>query len=139
MRITTGLVVICCSLGFLQYMFLRTGRCEGTVGSGSALFKASIESRCLVPDGQMRDEVYNYGSFMQSKMFSKGVTCGDCHEPHQLKLRAPGNAVCAQCHQPAKYDSDKHSHHAAGTAGAQSTTGTTTQRPSRKSLWPRRR
>ena len=48
MRITTALVVICCSLGFLQYMFLKTGRCEGTVGSGAALFKASVESRCLV-------------------------------------------------------------------------------------------
>ena len=48
MRVITSLVVICCSLGFLQYMFLKTGRCEGTVGSGSALFKASIESRCLV-------------------------------------------------------------------------------------------
>ena len=47
-RVMTTLVVICCSLGFLQYMFLRTGRCEGTVGSGSELFKASIESRCLV-------------------------------------------------------------------------------------------
>jgi len=47
-RVTTSLVVVCCSLGFLQYMFLKTGRCEGTVGSGSALFKASIESRCLV-------------------------------------------------------------------------------------------
>ena len=80
---------------------------------------ALLEEGLYWPDGQMRDEVYNYGSFMQSKMFSKGVTCGDCHEPHQLKLRAPGNAVCAQCHQPAKYNSDKHSHHAAGTAGAQ--------------------
>ena len=48
MRVITSLVVICCSLGFLQYMFLKTGRCEGTVGTGSALFKASIESRCLV-------------------------------------------------------------------------------------------
>jgi hypothetical protein len=48
MRIITSLVVICCSLGFLQYMFLKTGRCEGTVGSGAELFKASVESRCLV-------------------------------------------------------------------------------------------
>jgi hypothetical protein len=48
MRITASLVVLCCSLGFLQYMFLKTGRCEGTVGTGSELFKASIESRCLV-------------------------------------------------------------------------------------------
>ena len=26
-------------------------------------------------DGQMQDEVYNYGSFKQSKMFAAGVTC----------------------------------------------------------------
>jgi predicted CXXCH cytochrome family protein len=71
------------------------------------------------PDGQQRDEVYNYASFLQSEMFGKGVTCSDCHEPHSLKLRAPGNAVCAQCHQPAKFDDAKHTHHAAGTSGAQ--------------------
>jgi hypothetical protein len=48
MRMTTTLAIICCGLGFLQYVFLRTGRCEGTVGEGAALFKASLESRCLV-------------------------------------------------------------------------------------------
>jgi len=69
-------------------------------------------------DGQMRDEVYNWGSFVQSKMFAAGVTCSDCHDPHSLKLRQPGNAVCGQCHQPQKYDSEAHTHHAAGTPGA---------------------
>ena len=39
-------------------------------------------------DGQMEDEVYNYGSFKQSKMFAKGVTCSDCHDPHSSRLRA---------------------------------------------------
>jgi predicted CXXCH cytochrome family protein len=63
-------------------------------------------------DGQMLDEVYNYGSFKQSKMFAAGVTCGDCHEPHSAKLRAPGVGVCAQCHAADKYASDTHSHHA---------------------------
>ena len=48
MRMTTALAILCCGLGFLQYMFLRTGRCEGTVGEGAELFKASLESRCLV-------------------------------------------------------------------------------------------
>jgi hypothetical protein len=43
-------------------------------------------------DGQMQDEVYNYGSFKQSKMFAAGVTC-DCHEPHAAKLRLPGDGV----------------------------------------------
>src|SRR5882757_3875721 len=38
-------------------------------------------------DGQMLDEVYNYGSFKQSKMFAAGVTCSDCHDPHGTKLR----------------------------------------------------
>ncbi len=69
-------------------------------------------------DGQMRGEVYNWGSFLQSKMYAQGVTCSDCHDPHSLKLRADGNAVCAQCHQPAKYDAPSHTHHALGTPGA---------------------
>ena len=38
-------------------------------------------------DGQMQDEVYNYGSFLQSRMHAAGVTCSDCHDPHSLKLR----------------------------------------------------
>lgn len=69
-------------------------------------------------DGQMRGEVYNWGSFAQSRMFAAGVTCSDCHEPHSLQLRAAGNAVCAQCHQPAKYDAVSHTHHQAATPGA---------------------
>ena len=56
-------------------------------------------------DGQIQDEVYEYGSFRQSLMFQKGVTCSNCHDPHSLELRAPGNAVCAQCHLPEKFDS----------------------------------
>ena len=39
-------------------------------------------------DGQMQDEVFNHGSFLQSRMFAKGVTCSNCHEPHSQKLRA---------------------------------------------------
>jgi predicted CXXCH cytochrome family protein len=62
-------------------------------------------------DGQMLDEVYNYGSFKQSKMFAAGVTCGDCHEPHGAKLRAPGDGVCAKCHAPDKYAVANHHRH----------------------------
>jgi tetratricopeptide (TPR) repeat protein len=62
-------------------------------------------------DGQMRDEVYNYGSFKQSKMFAAGVTCSDCHEPHAAHLRASGGGVCLQCHTPEKYAAVSHSHH----------------------------
>ncbi|HQR11573.1 MAG TPA: tetratricopeptide repeat protein [Casimicrobiaceae bacterium] len=69
-------------------------------------------------DGQMRDEVYNWGSFVQSRMHANGVTCSDCHEPHSLKLREPGNALCAQCHQTEKFDTTGHTRHAPGTPGA---------------------
>ena len=69
-------------------------------------------------DGQQRDEVYIWGSYLQSKMHAKGVTCSDCHEPHSQQLRAPGNAVCAQCHLPAKYDAPSHHFHATGKAGS---------------------
>jgi predicted CXXCH cytochrome family protein len=69
-------------------------------------------------DGQMRDEVYNYGSFKQSRMFAAGVTCGDCHEPHAAKLRAGGDGVCVQCHAPEKYVSLSHNHHNAPVACA---------------------
>jgi predicted CXXCH cytochrome family protein len=78
-----------------------------------------IEAPLYWPDGQMRDEVYNYGSFLQSKMFAQGVTCSDCHAPHTQQLKAPGNAVCAQCHLPVKYDTPQHHHHEAGSKGAE--------------------
>ena len=64
-------------------------------------------------DGQMQDEVYNYGSFKQSKMFAAGVTCSDCHDPHSQKLKVSGDGVCLQCHEPQKYAAATHSHHQA--------------------------
>jgi predicted CXXCH cytochrome family protein len=70
-------------------------------------------------DGQQRDEVYTYGSFLQSRMFHAGVTCSDCHEPHTGRLRAAGNRLCAGCHSAAKYDLPAHHHHPAGSVGAQ--------------------
>ncbi len=69
-------------------------------------------------DGQIDDEVYVYGSFIQSKMHHAGVTCSDCHDPHSLALRAPGNAVCTQCHQSEKYDQASHHFHEPGSPGA---------------------
>jgi predicted CXXCH cytochrome family protein len=70
-------------------------------------------------DGQQRDEVYNFGSFLQSRMHEAGVTCSDCHDPHSGKLRLAGNAVCAQCHSSAVFDQTAHHHHPPGSPGAQ--------------------
>ena len=69
-------------------------------------------------DGQQRGEVYNWGSFLQSKMYASGVTCSDCHNPHSGKLRAEGNTLCATCHLPSKYDTTAHHHHTPASAGA---------------------
>jgi predicted CXXCH cytochrome family protein len=64
-------------------------------------------------DGQILDEVYVYGSFVQSRMYGEGVTCTDCHDPHSLELVADGNAVCTQCHEAAAFDVEAHTHHPA--------------------------
>jgi len=80
-------------------------------------------------DGQINDEVYVYGSFLQSKMYASGVRCSNCHEPHSGSLIAEGNAVCTQCHntngntnfqtlKKATYDNPSHHHHEAGSQGA---------------------
>ena len=79
---------------------------------------ALLEPHLYHADGQVLGEVYEWGSFVQSRMQHAGVTCSDCHEPHRTTLRAPGNAVCAQCHLPAKFDTSAHHHHRPEAEGA---------------------
>lgn len=84
------------------------------------------------PDGQILDEVYVFGSFLQSKMNANGVACTNCHDPHSARLVAEGNAVCTQCHSiagntdfpslPLKvFDGPEHHFHREGSPGAQCT------------------
>ena len=80
---------------------------------------ALIEPGLYHADGQIDGEVFEYGSFVQSRMYHAGVTCSNCHEPHGLALRDQGNGLCAQCHLPAKFDVVDHHHHQPGSAGAQ--------------------
>jgi len=69
-------------------------------------------------DGQFLDEDYEYGSFTQSKMYMKDVRCGDCHDPHSLKRKFEGNALCTQCHRADEYDTfDHHMHKSRGETG----------------------
>ncbi len=81
-------------------------------------------------DGQILDEVYVYGSFLQSKMYANGVGCGNCHDAHSAALVADGNAICTQCHSAsgnsdfpslrlAEYDAKTHHFHEPQTEGAQ--------------------
>ncbi|QKJ65217.1 tetratricopeptide repeat protein [Flavobacterium sp. M31R6] len=69
-------------------------------------------------DGQVDDEDYIYTSFLQSKMYSKGVKCSNCHNPHSTKLKHIDNQTCVQCHIPKKYDTSKHTFHTAGSKGS---------------------
>jgi predicted CXXCH cytochrome family protein len=62
-------------------------------------------------DGQIQGEVYEHGSFLQSKMHAAGVSCSDCHEPHGGTLRAQGNQLCGRCHSAETFDTPKHHFH----------------------------
>jgi hypothetical protein len=62
-------------------------------------------------DGQIKEEDFEIGSYMQSKMHEKGVKCSDCHNVHSGQVKFQDNRLCAQCHLPEQYDSEKHHHH----------------------------
>ncbi len=69
-------------------------------------------------DGQILEEVYVYGSFLQSKMYDRGVRCSDCHDVHSGGRIKKANQLCLQCHRSAVYDSkDHHFHKKKGEAG----------------------
>ncbi len=96
---------------------------------------AALTADLYQVDGKIKEEVFEYGSFTQSKMFSKGVTCTDCHNPHSNQLKAPGNGVCLQCHNPSgkasragidgaglqakNYGAPEHTKHKPGQPGSQ--------------------
>ncbi len=80
---------------------------------------ATLSPDLYYPDGQIKDEVFVYGSFVQSRMHAAGVVCSDCHDPHTLKLRAEGNALCATCHKSDVYATSTHHLHKPDSPGAQ--------------------
>ncbi|MCC6208602.1 MAG: hypothetical protein IT488_10690, partial [Gammaproteobacteria bacterium] len=93
-----------------------------------------LEDSLYYTDGQIKDEVYVYGSFLQSKMAAKGLRCSDCHNPHTATLKADGNALCTGCHNDTVprarvgidtsglkkkvYDGREHHFHTPGTPGS---------------------
>ena len=95
---------------------------------------ATLDENLYHADGQQQDEVYEYGSFLQSKMARKGLRCSDCHDPHTARQKLEGNLLCATCHnaqefklragiddanlQKKNYDSPAHHFHAAGGPGS---------------------
>lgn len=59
-----------------------------------------VQPALFYPDGQQRDEVFNWTSVLTSRMGHAGVSCLDCHDPHTNKTILPvqNNALCMQCH-----------------------------------------
>jgi predicted CXXCH cytochrome family protein len=80
---------------------------------------AGVGNVIYYPDGQIKDEDYEYGSFLQSKMYAGGVTCINCHDAHSTKVKATGNALCTTCHDQAKFDGPQHSFHELTSTGNQ--------------------
>ena len=77
-----------------------------------------LEEGLYHADGQILDEVYVYGSFLQSRMYQKGVTCSDCHDPHSLGMIFPGDKVCRRCHAQSTFETKSHHFHEPGTPGS---------------------
>ncbi len=69
-------------------------------------------------DGQIKNEDYVYGSFMQSKMYHVGIACTNCHDSHTYHLIATGNKLCIRCHSKLQFNSVAHTHHKMNTAAA---------------------
>ncbi|HEX4180562.1 MAG TPA: c-type cytochrome [Caulobacteraceae bacterium] len=81
------------------------------------------------PDGTAHKNRMQGNDFVQSLMYTRGVTCFSCHDPHgsnnDAMLRKPINEVCLSCHGPNTQNGphavsiEAHTHHAAGTPGDQ--------------------
>jgi len=79
---------------------------------------ALLEENLYHADGQQLEEDYEYGSFLQSRMYAAGVSCSDCHDPHGVRRGADPDQTCAKCHLPAKFESREHHRHEPGSKGA---------------------
>ncbi len=77
-----------------------------------------LDAGLYYADGQMRDEVYEWGSFLQSRMYAAGVTCSDCHDAHDQRVKVGRDDVCSSCHQPERFATRKHHFHREGGKGA---------------------
>ena len=77
-----------------------------------------LDERLYFADGQIMDEVYEYASYKQSKMYQRGVICSDCHEAHSMKVYARDNTLCYRCHLAEKFGARSHHFHNPDSTGA---------------------
>lgn len=99
---------------------LRTQLTASNNPTGNFLQRFSpdlLREEMFYRDGQQKGEVYNYASFLTSKMYMHKVACTDCHNPHSNQLKFDGNTLCLQCHN-SSYDATTHHFHPMQTASA---------------------
>jgi predicted CXXCH cytochrome family protein len=80
-------------------------------------------------DGTAHKNRMQGNDFVQSLMYTRGVTCFSCHDPHgsdnDAMLRKPANEVCSSCHSlnnqngPHAVSIEAHTHHKVGSAGSE--------------------
>ncbi len=87
----------------------RRGELTGDLVPGESFYDhfsltVTDETDIYHPDGQVRDENYEFTSFLSSRMHAVGVRCVDCHDPHTGKRLVPGNQLCMNCHTAPRAD-----------------------------------
>jgi predicted CXXCH cytochrome family protein len=80
-------------------------------------------------DGTAHKNRMQGNDFVQSLMYTRGVTCFSCHDPHGgdnvAMVRKQGNALCLDCHGPNAQAGphapsvEAHTHHKADSAGSE--------------------
>lgn len=116
-RTTTAEIEVCAKCHARRQQFADDAQAAGRLFD--AFRPSHLQAGLYHPDGQQRDEVYTYGSFVQSRMHAAGVTCSDCHNPHSGKLVKSGNSVCTQCHASERFETPAHHHHVSGEKGSE--------------------
>jgi len=79
-------------------------------------------------DGAAHKNRMQGNDFVQSLMYTRGVTCFNCHDAHGTDnpgiVREKGNGLCLACHGPNSQNGphaagiEQHTHHAAGSTGS---------------------
>jgi predicted CXXCH cytochrome family protein len=81
------------------------------------------------PDGTAHKNRMQGNDFVQSVMYTRGITCFTCHDVHgtnnYAQLRKPADKLCLDCHGPLSPNGprtatlEEHTHHKSGSPGSQ--------------------
>ena len=81
------------------------------------------------PDGTAHKNRMQGNDFVQSVMYTRGITCFDCHDVHgtsnYAQLRKPAQQLCLDCHGPQSPNGprtatiEEHTHHKKDSAGSE--------------------